>query len=50
MDPGPQRTIGRLKGADLTIALQSQSHFVETLQETFATAWIDREPVALSGR
>ena len=50
MDPGPLRPVGRLKGADFVVALQCQRDFVETFQQAFAPARIDRKLVPLSRR
>src|SRR5271155_6134846 len=48
MDPGPRCPVGCLKGANFLIALQRQCDFVETLQQTFASARVDLEPMLLA--
>src|ERR1700730_14763546 len=48
MDPWPRSAVGCLKGANFMIALQRQCDLVEPLQQAFAAARINFEPMLLA--
>src|SRR5229473_4925359 len=50
MDPGPRFAVGRLESANFMVALQRQRNLVETLQQAFASARINFEPMLFARR
>jgi hypothetical protein len=50
MDPRPRNAVDRLKGADFTIALQSQRDLIEASEQPGAAARVNLETMSLPGR